>query len=125
MNVIRTLSGLVLPIRCINVGPIGNPIYFGSCSYNDICKDFFQNFIGMTTQTCQPELADWGIDCNCPFDILAQSFDSILHLNIPNLSATDYSFLASGDFDVTTTINNSANQHVACLRVKFTLYKGF
>ena len=67
--------------------------------------------------TCSPELADWGIDCNCPLNILTKSFDGILDLNIPDLSTTNFGFfLVTGDFDVTTIITNSANQHIACIK---------
>ena len=77
----------------------------------------------MTKEKCPPELAQWGIDCDCPLNILAKSFDGILNLNIADISTTYLSVFATGDFDVTTTINNSANQHVACLRLKFTVQK--
>ena len=125
VNVIRTVAGLALPFRCTIVsGTVANPIVsFGSCSYNDICKDFFQNFFGMTTEKCPPELADLGIDCKCPFNILVRTFDGSLIFNIPDLSTTIYNNILNGDLDVTTTINNSENQHVACIRLKFTFQK--
>ena len=123
MNVIRTVAGLALPLRCTNMGTPTNPINLYSCSYNDICKDFFQNIFGMAPEKCPPELADFGIDCTCPFDILERSFDGIFSFNISDLSTTNYSIIANGDFDVTVAINNSANQHVACIRLKFTIKK--
>ena len=68
-----------------------------------------------------------GIDCNCPFNIPIQTVDSEFDYDIEDLNSL-WLFLSpfgfqyiSGDYDVTVTINNSANQHVACLRFKFTV----
>ena len=82
-----------------------------------------QDIVGATTANCLPVLADWGIDCNCPFNIPAQSHEGTLNFNISDLSQSIVKFLANGDFDVTATMNNASNQHLACIRLKFTVQK--
>ena len=110
-NIIRTVAGLSLPVRCT----IGFGFYFGSCSYPDLCQDFMQDVLGF--------LLDHGIDFNCPFDIPVKSVETSFDHEIPDLSTSIVPFLASGDFDVTITVNNSSNQHIACMRLKYTIQK--
>jgi hypothetical protein len=74
-------------------------------------------------ENCPPELLPLGIDCNCPFDIPAQTFDETFEYDIPDLTTTIVSFYANGDFDVKVTISNVANQHVACFRFLYTIMK--
>ena len=119
MNIIRTVAGLALPVRCTIVQGFS----VGSCSYSDVCKDVMQDIANVTSANCPPELAEWGIDCTCPFDLPVQNVEGSLDIEISDLSTSIVSFLATGDFDVTVTVNNSANQHVACLRLKFTMQK--
>ena len=120
LNIIRTVTGLALPVRCTVARP---GINVGSCSYTDICKDVMQDIANVTSVNCPPKLAEWGIDCNCPFNLPVQKIDGSLDFQISDLSTSIVSFLVSGDFDVTATVNNAANQHVACLRLKFTMQK--
>jgi hypothetical protein len=82
-----------------------------------------QDIAGLTPANCPPGLADWGIDCSCPFNIPAQSVDDSIEVELPDLSTTIVSFLANGDFDIKATINNASNQHVACLRFLLTIQK--
>ncbi len=82
-----------------------------------------QDIADINASNCPPELGDWGIDCNCPFDVPAQTVDGSITGEIPDLSTTVVSFLANGDFDVKATINNASNQHVACFRFLFTVIK--
>ena len=107
---------------------IKDGLKFGSCSYNDLCKDVFQDIANFTSPNCPPEFVELGIDCNCPFNIPIKSFDSefdIEDLMILGLYLSPFGIQGvGGDYDVTITINNSANQHVACLRFKFTVYRG-
>ena len=119
INIIRIVAGLALPVSCVIVQGFS----VGSCSYNDVCKDVMQDIAGITTANCPAGLVDFGINCTCPFDIPAQSVDGKLEFDIPDLSTTIASFLASGDFDITATVNNASNQHVACLRFKLTIDK--
>ena len=82
-----------------------------------------QDIAGMTQETCPPEVQAWGIPCSCPFDLPIQPMVGPVPIEVSDLSTSVVSFLASGDFDVTVTMNTSANQHVACLRLKFTVQK--
>ena len=88
-------------------------------------------------------MADWGIDCNCPFNIPIQTVDGPSTFDIPDFSSilpediyplenlcqlffipfVFGSFTAQGDFDVKISVNNAANQHVACFRFLFTMMK--
>ena len=120
-DIIRTVAGLPLPVRCYYNS--GSNFPFGSCSYADLCKDYMQDFWEINALNCPPELADFGIDCNCPFNIPAQTDDVSFDIDIPDISTSTYSFLASGDFDVKVVLNNAANQHIACFRFLFTMMK--
>ena len=138
LNIIRTIAGLALPIRCT----LWQGFSMGSCTYSDICKDFFQDIYNMNQSNCPPEFAEWGIYCTCPFKIPAQSFEGSPQFQIQDLSTTTLSFLAPGDFDVTinlsipSPINNlngrCTDEHTtsvpvvynkSCYRFKFTMQK--
>ena len=119
IDIIRTVAGLALPVRCTIVQGFS----VGSCSYNDVCKDVLQGIAGITAENCPPELAEWGVDCNCPLNIPAQSVDGTLSLDFPDLSTTIVSFLANGDFDIKALISGPSNSHVACLRFLLTIQK--
>ena len=111
ISIIRTVAGFALPVRCTIVQGVS----IGSCSYIDLCQDFMQDALGF--------LLDHGIDFNCPFDIPVKSVETSFDHEIPDLSTSIVPFLASGDFDVTITVNNSSNQHIACMRLKYTIQK--
>jgi hypothetical protein len=110
---------LALPINCLLV----QGVYVGSCTYNDLCKDVLQGIAEFDETNCPAELADWGIDCNCPFNVPAQTVDGSITGDIPDLATTVISFMANGDFDIRATINNASNQHVACFRFLLTVQK--
>ena len=91
-----------------------------------------------TPSNSPPELADYGIDCSCPFNLPAQTIDDTYQYNIPDFSTglTDpicplfflsigetASFFVNGDFDVKINVNNAANQHVACFKFLLTISK--
>jgi hypothetical protein len=64
-------------------------------------------------------LAQYGIDCKCPFDIKPQQLNIIDHpLDIPDASQTAATFLASGNFNITVSVrdldNPSAPQPYGC-----------
>ena len=100
LNIIRTVSGLALPVRCTIVQGFS----MGSCTYSDLCKDFLQDVYNMNESNCPPEYEEWGIDCSCPFKIPAQSIEGSPQFEIQDLSTTIVSFLAYGDFDVTINL---------------------
>ena len=82
-----------------------------------------QDIAGINALNCPPELAEWGIDCNCPFNIPAQSVEGNISLDVPDLSTTIVSFLASGDFDIKAQISGPNNAHIGCLRFLLTIQK--
>lgn len=80
-------------------------------------------------------MAEYGFDCSCPFNILAQTVDGAHLFEIPDFSLNDInflsvcpffsmsgtSFLANGNFDVKISVTNASNQHLACFRFLFTM----
>ena len=118
-NVIRTVSGLALPIRCTIVQGFN----FGSCTYNDLCKDVMKDIMQGYMEDAFGFMFAHASDYICPFDIQPQSVENSLDYEVPDFSTTTASFFASGDFDISVSINNASNQHVACLRFKFTMQK--
>ena len=119
VDIIRTVAGLALPVRCTIVQGFA----VGSCSYADACKDVLQDIAEFNSANCPPELADWGIDCSCPFDVPAQTVDSSVTADVPDFSKTILTFFANGDFDIKAVVNNAANQHLACFRFLLTIVK--
>jgi hypothetical protein len=119
VDIIRTVAGLALPVRCTLV----QGFYFGSCTQNDFCSNIFQFFWGYYPSNCPAELADLGIDCNCPFNIPFQNIEGQFVMDVIDFSTTLYAFMAVGDFELKYNINNASNQHVACFRFFFTMSK--
>ena len=119
-DIIRTVAGLPLPVRCYYNS--GSNFPFGSCSYADLCKDHMQDFWEINALNCPPELADFGIDCNCPFNIRQGILDiDNIDFELYDLSTTGpFSFLAIGDFDVTANISDSRG-NVANVGLKFSI----
>jgi hypothetical protein len=107
----------------------------GSCSYSDFCRDIVQNVCDINTSNCPPELAQFGIDCNCPFDIPAQIVDELFELDILDMYYVEgigeihhlcpfffHGFgVTQGDFDVKVIVTDDSNQHVACFRFLYTV----
>lgn len=120
VDVLRTIAGLTLPIRCLVVQGVN----VGSCSYADLCKNLINEVAGITAENCLPDLANWGIDCNCPFNIPIETVDGSHPIEIPDLTNTVASFMANGDFDITVKVNDSFNALVACYRFQLTVQKG-
>jgi hypothetical protein len=119
VDIIRKVAGLALPLRCTLV----QGIYIGSCTQNDFCSNIFQFFWGYYPSNCPPELADLGIDCNCPFNIPVQNIEGQFVMDVIDFMQTPYAIMAVGDFDLKYNINNASNQHVACFRFLFTMSK--
>jgi hypothetical protein len=122
-----------LPVRCTIV----QGVYVGSCTYNDFCREVVQDLCEVTPFNCPPEMAEYGFDCSCPFNVLPQTFDGAYSFEIPDFSVngidsspvcpffffTGHGFLANGDFDVKISVSDASNHHVACYRFLFTMTK--
>lgn len=117
LNIIRTIAGLSLPVRCTLV----NGQYFGSCVYDDLCA-FMKGYLNFDENNCPESFIENGFDCRCPFNlpITELNFDNVLDL--PDFSTTIFSFLASGNFDVTIK-GSIGTTNVLCLNMKFTMMK--
>ncbi len=95
-------------------------VYVGSCTYDDLCK-IIATLVptSFNPQACPPSLAQYGIDCTCPFklragDILVDNID----VELPDASTSVATFLASGDFDVTIKASDNTGPF-GCLNIKF------
>ena len=99
-------------------------MYIGSCVYDDICK-IIENLYpeSFHPTNCSPELAEYGIDCTCPFKIRSGPIDLIdILLDIPDFSMSNYLvyLFGSGDFDVTIKMEDLQGK-LACLRIKYSI----
>ena len=97
-------------------------VYVGSCVYDDLCSIISQLIPDSFNPTaCPPELAQFGIDCTCPFKVPAGNVnieDTLAEL--PDASTSIATFLASGDFDITIKTEDVLGKY-ACVRIKFTV----
>ena len=119
-NMIRTVAGLSLPVRCF----VMQGISVGSCSYTDLCKDVFRDILGNTPENCPPEFEEWGIGCTCPFYLPVQTIEDNILFNTGNTDDAAISFFfGTGDYELTVTINNNRGEHVACFKFLYSIYK--
>ena len=98
-------------------------ISVGSCVYDDLCK-VVQTLLpdSYNPATCPKELADYGIDCTCPFTFKTGDLAINQVLDLPDASKTIATFLTNGDFDVSIKASDSVGPY-ACLNIKFTVKK--
>ncbi len=73
-----------------------------------------------TPDNCPPQLLQFGIDCNCPFNIKAGDLDINEKLVLPDAGATVANWLSSGNFDVQIDTRDSKGSY-ACLKIKFSV----
>jgi len=118
LNIIRTVSGIPLPVRCYLAGGF----HVGSCTYDDICEiiDFLLGSTTFNPENCAPSLAEFGIDCTCPFNIRDGDVNIDAPMDLPDASTTAATFLASGDFDITVK-GSDPRGDFGCLNLKFTV----
>ena len=117
----RSVSGIQLPVKCY----VLNGQNVGSCMYSDLCS-FLQDILAeFQPDNCPPALAQYGIDCTCPFNIETQRLNIIDEpLDLPDASQTAASFMASGNFDITIKAyedDSSAPAPYGCGIVKVTV----
>lgn len=94
----------------------------GSCKYSDLCTIVETLLPGnFNPSVCPPELAPFGIDCTCPFNLKAGPLDiSNQVLNLPDASQTIATFLASGDFDINIKLADSVGS-ISCVNIGFSV----
>ncbi|UJR38041.1 hypothetical protein I4U23_030723 [Adineta vaga] len=121
LDIIRSVNGIKLPVKCYIV----NGQNVGSCTYPDLCA-FLQGILTeFSPENCPAALAEYGIDCTCPFDIKPQTINLIDHpIDLPDATQTAATFLASGNFNMTVTVSEvdpSAPAPYGCGKVAFTV----
>ena len=119
LDVIRTVAGLTLPVRCVVVQGFS----VGSCSYQDLCKDLVQGIFDLNESNCIPEFSKYGFDCSCPVNIPPQLVEETFLTEIPDLSQTIAPFMFVGDYEITARLNDANNGHIACYKVQYSIYK--
>ena len=113
VNIVRTVSGIKLPVRCYIVQ--GENV--GSCSYPDLCN-LMKRLVSYGPGNCPANLAQHGIDCNCPVNINKRDLDIDMDVTLPQ--APEYaSWLSTGDFDV--KLSASVGTISACYNIKFSV----
>ena len=118
LKIVRTVGSVALPIRCY----LAAGIYVGSCNYDDLCtvvKDLLPN--NFRPDICPAALAEYGIDCTCPFKIKAGDLNvDDMVLSLIDASTSAFTFLASGEFDIGIKIKDGLGEY-ACVNVKFSV----
>ena len=90
VKIVRTVSGLSLPISCYLTSTFGN---FGSCVYPNFCLflSFMSTLFSLQSfdeANCPQEFLDYGFDCKCPFSLSAGEYNFNSPIDIPDLSTT-------------------------------------
>ena len=100
-----------------------NGEYFFSCDYPDLClfikNTFPESFEPSYCLTNYPWLAEYGIDCYCPFN-LAEGFVDLGNINFDINISSALVFLSTGDFDVSANVTDKIGD-VANIQFKFSL----
>ena len=113
INIVRTVSGLTLPIRCVLVD--GN--YVGSCTYNDLCA-LIKSVLSLDQNNCPQSLVDNGIDCTCPWNLPVRLVDIKQDFDLPDASTTPIGWIGAGDFSVDIK-GTQGTTSIMCLNIKF------
>ena len=103
-------------------------IFVGSCVYDDICTFIAQIFPQTFNPTnCPSELADYDIDCTCPFNSRARHIDLVdALLNLPDLNDPNILsgflglFFGKGEYEITIKTEDPLGK-LACLRIKYSI----
>jgi len=120
VNIIRTVSGLPLPIRCY----LNNGNYVGSCTYDDLCE-LLNKVLNVGPANCPASLVNGGLDCKCPYTIAKDRFLDVFDgFDIPDFAGSPVDWLASGDFNVDVNVTDTTTQpRVLCMNLKFSMAK--
>jgi hypothetical protein len=72
-------------------------------------------------ETCPKPMAQYGIDCNCPFNIPAGQLNIVREkVELSDAQASVAAFMASGDFDIRLDTHDSVGPY-ASLTIKFSI----
>jgi hypothetical protein len=117
LKIVRTVSGINLPVRCYKVEGVD----VGSCDYKDLCLVLKAMLPKFQPETCPLPMLQYGIDCNCPFNIPAGQLNIIRErLELPDASSSIANFMASGDFSIQLDTYDSDGAYAAII-IKFTV----
>ncbi|CAF0872980.1 unnamed protein product [Adineta ricciae] len=117
LKIVRTVSGITLPVKCYKI----DGVEVGSCDYADLCVVLQTMLPSFRPETCPPTAANYGVDCNCPFNIPAGSLNIIKEkMVLPDAQASIASFMASGDFSFQLDTYDSQGSY-ANIIIKFTV----
>ena len=117
LNIVRTVSGIALPIKCYKV----NGVEVGSCDYKDLCLVLKTLLPSFGPATCPAGVAQYGIDCNCPFNIRTGQISIVKErLELPDAQASIASFMASGTFTIKLDTYDAVGQY-ASITIKFSV----
>lgn len=117
LKINRSVSGINLPIRCYKV----DGIEVGSCTYADLCLVLKTMLPSFKPDTCPKPMAQYGIDCTCPFNIPAGQLSiSRERIELPDAKSSIANFMASGDFSIQLDAHDDAGLY-GSLIIKFTV----
>ena len=117
LKIVRTVSNIALPVRCYKV----EGVEVGSCDYKDLCLVLKSLLPTFKPDTCPPPMAQYGIDCTCPFNIrTGQITIENEKLVLPDAQATIANFMATGDFSIQLDTYDTSGPY-ASLIIKFTV----
>ncbi|UJR36792.1 hypothetical protein I4U23_029505 [Adineta vaga] len=117
LKIVRKVSGITLPVKCYKV----DGVEVGSCDYADLCLVLQTMLPSFKPETCPPTALNYGVDCNCPFNIPTGQLDIIRErMELPDAQASIASFMASGDFTIELDTYDSTGPY-AKISVGFTV----
>jgi hypothetical protein len=117
LNIVRTVSGIALPVKCYKV----EGVFVGSCDYTDLCVVLQTMLPTFKPETCPPGVAQYNIDCTCPFKIPVGPLNILKErMELPDAQNTMASFMASGDFSIRLQTYDAVGPY-ADITIKFTV----
>jgi hypothetical protein len=117
LKIIRTVSGIALPVKCYKIDGVD----VGSCDYKDLCLVLKKVLPQFKPDSCPAPMAQYGIDCNCPFNIPAgRIVIENERLILPDAQATIANFMATGDFTIQLDTYDTVGAY-ASLIIRFTV----
>ncbi|CAF2398521.1 unnamed protein product [Rotaria sp. Silwood2] len=117
LKINRAVSGINLPIRCYKIDGLD----VGSCTYTDLCRVLKTMLPSFKPDSCPKAMAQYGIDCNCPFNIPAGHLSIVNEkLEIPDAQSSIANFMATGDFSIQLDTQDAVGSYASII-IKFTV----
>ncbi len=115
ITIVRTVSGLSLPIRCYIV----NGQLTGSCVYNDLCASIMY-VLDLDQTDCPNNFIQNGIDCTCPFNLPSGILEIEEQLPTYSPAFLTNSWLLKGDYNLRVEASDKRG-FFFCVTLGFTL----